>query len=472
MSVNSALQPIKPAPAPPHISPLSADGGLFTFEERPLHTNIELDQRPLPFGVAFNFQPDQSDIPFDWTRRPGSPAAQALVLDVIDEIERERCNGKAARRLQERHLEALATQVSAIVSNAALQALRGTVEPIYVTRSKAKLSRPSRYRPKGMTEAFPQRLDIMAKLGWIQQHTVAPRSRCGLSSTIKPGPRLLDALHAAELGLEDFTSVDAGEVILLKSKKQRGKRTLMEYTETAQTRTLRSEVQRINQALEEADLGVRDGGSLPVDLSKRRLVRSFLDGDFALGGRFGGGYWTSMSKNDRFDVLSIDGEPVVEVDYGQLHPRIAYEMAGIPAPSGDLYEIAGLEAVPRSARKLLLNTLFWDDGDRIRLPRGTRKDFQGIVGTDAVSRIKEQHPGIAHLFGSGAGGRIMGLESAAMTQALLRLIDQGITALPIHDALLAPISKTTQVKQAMIDAYRDVTGGVAQVEVKYGQHLQ
>ncbi|WP_338244213.1 hypothetical protein [Maricaulis maris] len=59
-----------------------------------------------------------------------------------------------------------------------------------------------------------------------------------------------------------------------------------------------------------------------------------------------------------------------------------------------------------------------------------------------------------------------------MTQALLRLIDQGITALPIHDAVLAPISKTAQVKQAMIDAYRDVTGGIAQVEVRYGHHLQ
>ncbi len=48
-------------------------------------------------------------------------------------------------------------------------------------------------------------------------------------------------------------------------------------------------------------------------------------------------------------------------------------------------------------------------------------------------------------------------ESEVMTEALLRLMDQSISALPVHDSLIAPKRHRGQVKQVMEDAYREHT---------------
>ena len=53
----------------------------------------------------------------------------------------------------------------------------------------------------------------------------------------------------------------------------------------------------------------------------------------------------------------------------------------------------------------------------------------------------------------------MGIESEVMNRTLLRLTREGVPALPIHDALLTPLSAESDARRAMEEEYRNVTDG-------------
>ena len=416
-------------------------------------------------------QPQRSDIPFDWTLRPSNPPAHQLVTLAMADANAIRNRSKKARRRQQRHESAFEAAVSAIVANVAQAALRSDSTPIHVSRSKVHLERRDRYRQEGETGAFPQRLDELHEAGWIIQ-TIAPRSTAARrnSSTITAGPALLAHLREQDFQTAAFHQAPVGEVIILKSLRHGQKRSIIDYADTPQTHALREEVTRINHALLQADISVTPEYAHKVDVGRRRLVRSFVDERFDHGGRFGGGFWVPMSKADRFAHLRIDGEPVVELDFKQLHPHIAYALVGEPAPEGDLYDIPGLETVPRETRKTFFNTLLWDERERRSLPKGTREDFPAhLTGRSAAKLVARQHPVIAPLFGTGVGARIMGIESEIMTRILLDLIEAGITGLPIHDAVLIPRSKAFLTTRIMQDAYRDITGQTIRVSRTQGE---
>ena len=60
----------------------------------------------------------------------------------------------------------------------------------------------------------------------------------------------------------------------------------------------------------------------------------------------------------------------------------------------------------------------------------------------------------------------MFLESEILVQVLLRLIDHGVTALPIHDAVLVAEAHEQQAARVMHACFEEATGfpGVVKVE--------
>lgn len=397
---------------------------------------------------------------FDWSLRPYSRAAHKLVDEAKCAADANRMSKSGTRKRQGRHRATYDAAMSSIISNAALNALSSTPKRTVVTRSKVHLERRDRYRHAGMTGAFPQRLDELEKAGWLIQH-IAPASQEAdrHASTISAGPVLVERMKSLGIDATAFRQQHDGEVLRLKSEKRGQKRDLIDYADTEQTVALRGEVERINAALADADIGVTLSYAGTVDLSKRRLVRAFIDNRFDHGGRYAGGFWMQMPKKARFEALRIDGERIVELDFHQLHPNIAYAIAGEVVPEGDLYEITDLEEVPRRARKKLVNAMLWDEGERASLMKGSREHFPAhINGRQAAALVEAQHPAIAHLLGNGIGAKIMGIESQIITRVMHDLIDEGITALPIHDAILVPASKAFLAQRVMEDAYRSITG--------------
>jgi hypothetical protein len=70
------------------------------------------------------------------------------------------------------------------------------------------------------------------------------------------------------------------------------------------------------------------------------LYRVFNAGSLRLGGR---GYWwgQSLSKERRKGLL-LNGEPVAEPDFKQLHPTMLYAEQGLTPPD-DAYEVDGFD---------------------------------------------------------------------------------------------------------------------------------
>jgi hypothetical protein len=86
-----------------------------------------------------------------------------------------------------------------------------------------------------------------------------------------------------------------------------------------------------------------------------------------------------------------------------------------------------------------------------------------------AGRIKERHAPIAHLLFTGIGFQVMYRESEILIDALLALIDRGVVALPIHDALAVPASKVPMVKDTMLSVFKDHTGVDGMVTIEGGR---
>ena len=114
-------------------------------------------------------------------------------------------------------------------------------------------------------------------------------------------------------------------------------RRLVNYGDTALTRRLRKEIEAINTIMAqiEVDLAgpnVQRIGSywivsgaflLPA---APRVRRVFNRSSFHKGGRLYG-WWQSLSSADRRYIL-LNGEPVLEPDYAQIHAQIIYALRG------------------------------------------------------------------------------------------------------------------------------------------------
>jgi hypothetical protein len=202
----------------------------------------------------------------------------------------------------------------------------------------------------------------------------------------------------------------------------------------------------------------------PVDTLDRRLRRIFTRGSFETGGRLFGGFWQPIKSAERLYGLRIDGRPVAYLDFGQMTARIAYGMVGAPLPSGDLYNVAGLEPF-RDGVKKLMNALFFADRPLQRKPQGTAKLLPKKPLADLRDMIRRAHVPIVRLFECGAGHRLQFMESEILVAVLLALGHRSIAALPVHDALLVRHDQASVAAEWMARTFRSKIGVDATVSI-------
>src|SRR5262249_12525075 len=103
-----------------------------------------------------------------------------------------------------------------------------------------------------------------------------------------------------------------------------------------------------------------------------------------------------------------------------------------------------------------------------RFPRGTRQMFPERVCIEHVAgMIKARHAAVAPLFCTGIGHRLMFIEATILVEVLLRLIDTGITALPIHDAVIVAKASAGTARDIMRDVFREhIGGGVVEAAIE------
>ena len=248
-------------------------------------------------------------------------------------------------------------------------------------------------------------------------------------------------------------------------------------------RKVTAEMHAINAAIRGAPIDC--DGSATVHIAERpakataslvtlhhRSLRRIFNGTWDQGGRLFGGFWQTMPRADRFRHIRIGGKSIALVDYGQLFLRLAYAEASVKPPPGDLYDVTGHDASRpdwkrlRDARKKLVNALFFRTAPLRQWPGATldklaamRDAFPpGTKPSDAINTIKAKHAPIADWFECGHGLRFMRKESDLIAAVTVALFDQGIVALPIHDAVLVAKRHAATAKAVMQDEAKQLTG--------------
>lgn len=203
----------------------------------------------------------------------------------------------------------------------------------------------------------------------------------------------------------------------------------------------------------------------------RKLRRVFND-DFDSGGRLFGGWWQTLPR-ERRKHIRIDGEAVVNVDFSAMHLRLAYAESRKRVPrDDDPYDLTGTDHERhdwprlREGRKQLVSVMFMSKSSLRQWPGGTpreREDIRSCFPKGAkvkheAEAIRDRHKAIADWFECGRGLRLQRTESDILVAVLLKLIARGITALPIHDAVLVAKSHGETAQRIMEAEARRVTG--------------
>jgi hypothetical protein len=244
----------------------------------------------------------------------------------------------------------------------------------------------------------------------------------------------------------------------------------IEFQDTPETERIRSEMSRLNGFLADADLEfVPDGLGLVDTIHDRTLSRRFVvlneqAARFDQVGRLSGGFWQNLEKHRR-GGLRIQGEPIADLDFEAMHPRLAYLLLREEWPSdSDLYDLTGLlegydhtDKEQRGAVKKGLSSLL--NGGRAGRKFG--KPLEGLPAgaTPASLRaaLKAKHPALVTIIDPPVplkvplGYRLMKRESDILLEALDHLMSLGVVALPSHDGVFVAQSNA-QIAQVALQA--------------------
>jgi hypothetical protein len=414
----------------------------------------------------------ESDRFFDPWRVPRSAGAKALIEKIVGNVQvYEEYYNKRQRKRRKKDQETHEATVSAVMCDLIHAVLMQDERGLAISRSNQVLGKNDCYQAPALNRQLPYVLDALASdaLEWLtEDRGFINHFGRNQRTLIKPTQRLIDNIREFEVELGGIGRCKTEEVIILKAVKEDywDKGAYLSYDETTMTRRYREEVRAINSWLTNADIHFDETvlkGDRPIDTGNITLRRYFSQGSFESGGRLFGGFWQGLSEEERLEGLIINGEPVVGLDYGQIAPRILYGLAHTDPPEGDLYDIPGLTMVNgrsyRDGVKKVMNALMFSDGLPNRKPMGTKDMLPSNLSIQEVSNlILQAHPTIAHLLGTEVGHKAQFIESQVMVKVLLRLREQSIVALPIHDGLVIPSEAETKAKAVMIDTFKDEVG--------------
>ena len=316
-------------------------------------------------------------------------------------------------------------------------------------------------------EPFRNAIDLMETFGFMRLIMRGIRTSNGLSfpSRFAIGDAFTERWRSKLGAALDLSSIrDINE----RSKASKAKRPLLvlksahgnviDFTETARTKEMRSQVERFNRILAETPLAISssniDGGAIVghtdgeqqrqqqwgrlavtvINPAQRSLQRVFNKGSWREGGRFFGGFWQLLHREDRYRVLRLGNsfnkrrspgfafEEIANVDYRQLYPRLAYLEKNLPPPDRDLYLIPSFEDC-RDGLKVLVNAMLFLAKPLDHWPRNTLVHFpKGTLLRDVRDAIMAVHWPIHDLFEKdGIGHRLAFIESQMLVHTLRHL---------------------------------------------------
>ena len=322
----------------------------------------------------------------------------------------------------------------------------------------------------------------------------------GRSSRIWPREKLRRHFLKAKLDPLDVSSredtVDDGgifvkgreSIILRDADKNK-----VEYKDTARTNSMREVLDAYNfmllwthvdcRHLDDPSISKSDGTSVHISQHRKFVRRIFNDCSWRRGGRFYGGWWQRINKEDRSKIM-IDGERTIEIDFSGLHIVLLYAEENInyyeEFCGSDPYDISIPELTdhPDFSRWLAKNTIliavnarnetsaFGAIREKARdeptKPKGRSLDNDFL--RSVLTLLREKHSPIADKFCSGAGVDLQ-YKDSQITEHIIKhfAIDRVATGgtpvpiLTIHDSYILAEEYAGELWEQMQIAWREET---------------
>lgn len=302
----------------------------------------------------------------------------------------------------------------------------------------------------------PDAVDQLDAGGWIHHHK-QPVGIMGWQSWFEATVDLVDAMHDI---LSDKPKLKLARLPMTTIlRDQHGKP--VAYRRTRDIDRQDKKTDAFNEAITSSSISYPDASNVVQLLGLACPMARIYNNTFMRGGRFYpmGTSWQNIKAETR-RKLTIDGEPVVELDFDGMHIAMLYAESGLPLPD-DCHDIQGW---PRKLVKVATFTLInakTEKKARLSIAHNDVMQLLAVPGSQEalavthklMKAIKSKHAAIAHHLHSDAGARLMRKDSdiaeAVMAELILR---KGIVALPVHDSFLVQASKRDELENAMIEA--------------------
>jgi len=307
----------------------------------------------------------------------------------------------------------------------------------------------------------------------------------GMVSRVSFGPWLAKQFSARLWSLADIGCAGRGpqSIVLKEGKDANGNGVTIAYRDTPAIRALRQDLLALNEWIAGFDISIRLEGSdrsiRELDSRDRTLHRVFNNASFQSHGRLYGGFWINMHRDERWRIR-LDGEPLAYVDFKSLNVQLCYARTQKPLPEGDLYEWAETRNnnLKRNTVKAVLNARLngyrggskypalknGDPADLYPTPKSYRpntmleeiarhhRPIAGLLGQRVQFKTHNHYPVSAAI-----GHALTHTESEILLDALRRCRAEAIPALPVHDALLVPVSRCKRATEILAEAFRAIT---------------
>lgn len=358
---------------------------------------------------------------------------------------------------------------NAIITEACIAALFG--QWVSYSRSKAFWD-PALQRYHGTAYTYDnvvRTVDELAALGLLDHDKAQPRAHLttGRQSRLRASGSLMAALGGIRAVHQFLAPVRLKNWRNGHSRQHaREKQVLVPLPNTRLVDRLTGQMERINAGRDEIVVSLDGCGGewlgpcyvledSYVLVKSMRVYRLFNRGSFDCYGRLHG-WWQNMPKTGRSLIL-INGEPVAEPDFPQLHPHLIYHRRG-KILRCDAYDVDGFE---RKACKIAFNAAV-----NARTPQQAKEAIRRALNLPSYAEagrlydaMVQRHADVADAFGSDEGIHLMRTDSEIAVGVLQQCQRRDIPVLPVHDSFIVPQRDRDTVRAIMETSYRDQTDG-------------
>jgi len=373
------------------------------------------------------------------------------------------------------------------------------------SKTRNNYQKKSRYNKNGVSNAIIEIMEGMLKKEYISErrfyHSRNAHQK-SYTTRIRALQKLIDVINKHKLNINTVDVLPDTECIIMKVNK--GNRNVaIEYEDNDEIIKQRQILTAYNNLLKVTHIdcvnvgkdGVKIGRSnYPILINQQnkfiRRIFNLDEDNYALGGRYYGGFYQGMNKEWR-KKIKINGLDCTEIDYSGMGIKILYSLNKIEIDEKDPYDLTGYYKHPtlnnEDLRPLLKHILI------IMLNCKSKPQAVGRITADVNDEDKgfptdinvkqlmdafaERHKPIKKLFYKSMGKLQMRLDSDVCELIIDYFTSNGIPVLTVHDSFVTDVAHAGELEEKMIDFYNRVLGQskidikVTHEDPRYSEHL-